>query len=142
MKTHKAPSHPTPAVGQLWDYVDEFKFMNVTGESFMVLDVTDNIVYYALQCELIYRDGEFHNLAVIRQSDGVINFMNETVTFKRGYPSKPLFMPVNFKKLRVDLFQKEFQCVSELITVYEYSEFSLRLQAIASKIKSKLFQSN
>lgn len=142
MKTHKAPSHPTPAVGQLWDYVDEFKFMNVTGESFMVLDVTDNIVYYALQCELIYRDGEFHNLAVIRQSDGVINFMNETVTFKRGYPSKPLFMPVNFKKLRVDLFQKEFQCVSEMINVYEYSEFSLRLQAIASKIKSKLFQSN
>lgn len=142
MKTHQAPSNPMPSVGQLWDYVDEFKFMNITGESFMVIDVTDNVVYYALQGELIYRDGAFHNLAVIRETGGVINFVNEEVTFKRGYPSKPLFMPVNFKKLRLDLFQKEFHCVSELITVYEYSEFSLRLQAIASKIKSKLFQSN
>lgn len=140
MKTHQAPSHPMPAVGQLWDYVDEFKFMNITGESFMVIDVTDNVVYYALQGELIYRDGAFHNLAVIRESGGVINFVNEEVTFKRGYPNKPLFMPVNFKKLRLDLFQKEFHCVSELITVYEYSEFSLRLQAIASKLKSKFFQ--
>lgn len=141
MKTYKSPSHPTPAVGQLWDYVDEFKFLNITGESFIVIDVSDNIVYYRPQGELIYRDGAFHNLGVIRQSDGVIHFSNEPVTFSRGYPSKPLFMPVNFKKLRLDLFQKQFHCVSELTTVYEYSEFSLRLKSLASKIKSKLFQS-
>lgn len=41
MKTYKSPSHPTPAVGQLWDYVDEFKFLNITGESFIVIDVSD-----------------------------------------------------------------------------------------------------
>lgn len=140
MKTHKVPSNPTPAVGQLWDYVDEFKFMNMTGQSFTVLDVTDNVVYYTHD-QLIYRDGAFHNPTVIRQVGGITQFVSEPFTFKRGYPSKPLFVPVNFQKLRVDLFQKDFHCVSELITVYEYSEFSLRLQAIASKLKSKLFQS-
>lgn len=140
MKTHQAPSNPIPAVGQLWDYVDEFKFMNMTGQSFTVLDVTDNVVYYTHD-QLIYRDGAFHNPTVIRQVGGITQFVSEPFTFKRGYPSKPLFVPVNFQKLRVDLFQKDFHCVSELITVYEYSEFSLRLQAIASKLKSKLFQS-
>lgn len=107
MRIHKAPSSPAPAVGQLWDYVEEFKFMNITGQSFTVMDVTDNVVYYTHD-QLIYRDGAFHNPTVIRQVGGITQFVSEPFTFKRGYPSKPLLFQLIFRNSEWICFRKIF----------------------------------
>lgn len=136
MKTIQIPSVPMPESGQLWLYVDEPECSD-EATPLTILDVTDNVVYYTPD-EITFEDGQFSDRISLRSAHGMSYLSDESFTFRKGIPSKILLETVTVYKLRLDLFQKEYHCISVTATVYEYSNFEKLMQSFLKKIKSSL----
>jgi hypothetical protein len=135
-------SNPEPATslmpesGQQWKYVEEFDFLN-NSIPFTVLDVTENVVYFTPD-KMHFKDGAFHNELTIHNAYGTTCFSMEPFTYRKGIPSKILHKPLNYRKLRLDLFLNEFQLAPETITVVENRKSSGFLSTLFGKLKSKV----
>lgn len=124
-----------PESGQQWKYVEDLDFLNKS-IPFTVLDVTDNIVYFTPD-KMHFKDGSFHNELTIHNAYGTTCFSMQPFTYRKGIPSKILHKPLNYRKLRLDLFLGEFQRVPETITV-ERQKSAGFLSNWFGKLKSKV----
>jgi hypothetical protein len=140
MKIRQIPSNTIPESGQLWLYVDEPECSD-EATPLTILDVTDNVVYYTPD-EITFEDGQFSDRISLRSEHGMGYLSDESFTFRKGIPSKILLETVTVYKLRLDLFQKEYHCISVTTTVYEYSNFEKLMQSFLKKIKSSLLPHN
>lgn len=136
MKTRQIPSVPMPESGQLWLYVDEPECSD-EATPLTILDVTDNVVYYTPD-EITFEGGQFSGKISLRSENGIAYLSEDSFTFRKGIPSKILLEKVTVYKLRLDLFQKEYHCISVTTTVYEYSHFEKLMQSFFKKIKSRI----
>jgi hypothetical protein len=136
MKIKQIPSVPMPESGQLWLYVDEPECSD-EATPLTILDVTDNVVYYTPD-EITFEDGQFSDRISLCSEHGMGYLSEESFTFRKGIPSKILLEKVTVYKLRLDLFQKEYHCISVTTTVYEYSNFEKFMHSFLKKIKSRI----
>lgn len=136
MKTREIPSNPMPESGQLWLYADEFECSD-EATPLTILDVTDNVVYYTPDA-ITFENGQFSDRLSICSDYGVGQLSEKSFTFSKGIPSRILLESVTVYKLRVDLFKKEYHCISVTTTLYEYSDFDNFIQSFLTKLKSKL----
>jgi hypothetical protein len=136
MSNQAAATILMPESGQQWKCVEEFDFLN-TSIPFTVLDVTDNVVYFTPD-KIHFKDGAFYNEITIHNAYGTTCFSMEPFTYRKGIPSKILYKPLNFRKLRLDLFLNEFQRAPDVVNVVDSHKPSGFLSSWFSKLKSKI----